>query len=222
MKFSVERKKWVIVTETYRDYEINVATNHRGTDVDILVFDTRKAVGDQDVTQEFECFQRGQIYGSMENIRAIMNEIDEREDVKEDEAGVKVTVKPSIPPGSNPMNYDNVQMGAQTGNWMILHMGEKHHTADIYHLPTGTRVTIDCSKLREYFLCIKGEDVEYGVGDITLRSEVWVCAECAPVTKNAAVLNWRTEDVNGNDSHYKLDRIEPIGRGFGSCDICGK
>ena len=81
MKFEVERfvdscidSFHIIITEDYRGYEISIATTNYGDKPNILVYNNGKAV-----TEEFECYTMGEIYGSMESIRAIMNEIDERE-----------------------------------------------------------------------------------------------------------------------------------------------
>jgi len=138
MRFDVQQEKWIMVQEEYRDYQISIATNHRGKNVDIMVFDLRRSEGSQDVTQEFKCFVGGEIHGTFENIRAIMNEIDERED------SVKIKVMEPAPPNSNPMWVDHVRMSIPVGrNWEILHMGDRYHEIHVYHIPSGTRISID-------------------------------------------------------------------------------
>lgn len=79
MRFNVRQEKWTTIREEYRDYQISIATNHLGEKPDIMVYDLRRKEDAQNVTPEFKCFIGGEIHGSMENIRAIMNEIDERE-----------------------------------------------------------------------------------------------------------------------------------------------
>jgi len=201
----------VIVKEHYRGYDISIATTSNGQQPDMMVYKDGECV-----TKTFGCYQNGEIYGSMENIRAIMDEIDTRTTT-----GAKIKVLDPYPPNSNPWDYDTFRMGGVIGNWAVMHKGNDDHTTVITHIPTGTNFSLDCSTLRMYYSCMKSTFAE--VNSLDPTPHVFICEGCIPEHQcGTKFSNWNELDSNKKRYNYKLLEDKPSARGILSCDCCGE
>lgn len=172
------KEQRVVMTEDYRGYQISMATWYHGERPDIKIY---KSVQEEvpvmkEVTDEFECCQLGEVDGTIENMRAIMNEID----AKLDKVGIKMKRLDSLPPGSNPFDYDMDRMGMEAGNFMVMWHSTTPEECIVVHVDTGCRVKLDFSELREYYNAIKKM---YPIGEaghdpLNGNPFVLVCTEC--------------------------------------------
>jgi len=208
----------VVIDEDYKGYNLSIASERGGHKPELCVFDGEGNI----VSNKFTCFRGGMIIPSVEAIRTIMNEID----AMDNEVGVKVEVQDPLPPNSNPMDYDRFQMGSQAGNWMILHEGSNGHTSDVYHIPTGSKIHIDCSQLKRYRQVTKSD---YPVAKRGHNARhCWVCDDCVPKDHDSDYLDdgviprWTGKDSNGIRHNYDITNNITKGTGILFCDICGE
>ena len=212
------KERRIVMTEDYRGYQISMATWYRGERPDIKVY---KLVQEEvpvmkEVTEEFECCQMTEIDGSIENMRAIMDEIDK----KLDRVGIKMKRMDSLPPGSNPFDYDMDRMGSEVGNFMVMYHPTTAEQCVVVHIDTGCRVELDFSVLKEYYNAIKKMYPfgEAGHDPLNTNPLVLVCTDCAKTDGKP----WTTKDTTGDEYHYQLMEYETHARGILSCDICGE
>ena len=127
----------------------------------------------------------------------------------------------SLPPRSNPFDYDMDRVGMEVGNFMVMYHPTTPEECIVVHVDTGYRVELDFSELKEYYNCMYSMYPFDEAGHDALNDKpfVLVCKECAP---KSGMGSWSSKDTTGTEYHYLLMEDKIPARGILSCDICGE